>query len=978
MKRLVNGLLHHWPIIVLILVELALFATNYTPGTFVVGWDNMYPELNFGLNFKRAFFGVWQEYRGLGVEDGLSHAAQLPHYVFLWLLSVFVPQNLLRYVFIFFMHLVGGIGMYTLLKKHIHAIAAFIGTLFYQYNFATVQMFYLPFEVFMVHFASLPWLLWAAVSYLDHGGRRYALWLTILSLVATPQAHVPTVFLVYLMALAIILIIHLATHRSKAAWKRTLIIVAITFSVNAFWGLPYIHNTLAHAGDIANSKNNQMATDDIFAKNQRYGDLPSAALMRSFSLDYVQYDHTTGTQSFMFAPWKVHVNSFIQTQAAGVFFGLALIGTALVVFRQKKAFYPYVALFVFSFLIIGNDIPILSGFSETLRATIPLFHNVFRFVFTKFFTLYSLAYSILIAVAIFEIAKAVHHTKRDSYILVSIFVVLLTWYSWPSFQGNFFYKNLRVAIPKEYFETFRFLSKRDPSERVAVLPAPWFWAWTQYRWGVIGSGFQWFGIPQPLVDRAFDPWSKTNENFYWQMSQAIYTKKPDRLLSVLGQHDVSWILFDENIINASYDRAQYTDDIRQMLDSSPNVTKSYQSGKITVYRIAHQTIPTSWVRIATDVPNIGPASSWNDNDQAYVDYSDYMSDSNLPYDNFYPFRSLFTGRLQNETAFTVEEDSTSFILTVNGPSDQLFSSRIPKPNGPLTYDSAQTQALSQPPKSCDGYNTGLFTHESRNDADTPYVRLKSIKSSNCLTFDAPALSQRYGYIVAVEYRPIEGRALSLSITNKETRRAFLETLLTPRISRDSNAFETAWLIVPPMDPYGLGYSITIDNIAIGRKTTINDIRRVRIYPIPYDVLTQTKSTQTATPSAQMTQPMSVSHPNPAYYKIIMDNKQEAINENQTLILSQSFDSGWIAVTPIKQFPFLAPLGEHVLVNNWANGWTFGPTSNTRKTGYLKKQNSALLNNQVTIYLFFWPQLLEFLGFSLLPIPFIFAVRKTQN
>src|SRR5436190_2147945 len=56
MKRIVQSIFHYWPICVFLILEGLLFVTNYTPHTFVVGWDNMYPELNFWLNIKRAFF----------------------------------------------------------------------------------------------------------------------------------------------------------------------------------------------------------------------------------------------------------------------------------------------------------------------------------------------------------------------------------------------------------------------------------------------------------------------------------------------------------------------------------------------------------------------------------------------------------------------------------------------------------------------------------------------------------------------------------------------------------------------------------------------------------------------------------------------------------------------------------------------------------------------------------------------------------
>ena len=38
--------------LLLILVELILFAANYKPGTYLIGWDNIMPEFNFSANFE--------------------------------------------------------------------------------------------------------------------------------------------------------------------------------------------------------------------------------------------------------------------------------------------------------------------------------------------------------------------------------------------------------------------------------------------------------------------------------------------------------------------------------------------------------------------------------------------------------------------------------------------------------------------------------------------------------------------------------------------------------------------------------------------------------------------------------------------------------------------------------------------------------------------------------------------------------------
>ena len=93
-------------------------------------------------------------------------------------------------------------------------------------------------------------------------------------------------------------------------------------------------------------------------------------------------------------------------------------------------------------------------------------------------------------------------------------IIALLAYSLPSFQGNFLYKRTRLTIPKDYFQLFTFLSSQDTKSRILNLPQGGQ-GWTPYNWGYSGSGFLWYGIEQPILDRAFDVWSNFNENYYW-------------------------------------------------------------------------------------------------------------------------------------------------------------------------------------------------------------------------------------------------------------------------------------------------------------------------------------------------------------------------------------------------------------------------------------------------------------------------------
>jgi hypothetical protein len=94
-------------IFVFIFFSIIIFFTNYKDKTFLIGWDNLFPEFNFKLNIIRDFFGVWQHYRGVGALDNFSYPINLSHNLIRFLISIFFKKNLIRWFFIFLMHFIG-------------------------------------------------------------------------------------------------------------------------------------------------------------------------------------------------------------------------------------------------------------------------------------------------------------------------------------------------------------------------------------------------------------------------------------------------------------------------------------------------------------------------------------------------------------------------------------------------------------------------------------------------------------------------------------------------------------------------------------------------------------------------------------------------------------------------------------------------------------------------------------------------------
>ena len=91
------------------------------------------------------------------------------------------------------------------------------------------------------------------------------------------------------------------------------------------------------------------------------------------------------------------------------------------------------------------------------------------------------------------------------------------------------------------------------------------------------------------------------------------------------------------------------------------------------------------------------------------------------------------------------------------------------------------------------------------------------------------------------------------------------------------------------------------------------------------------------------------------YKVVFN--KETMKQSNNLILSQSYSPGWIAFADGK-------LLEHVKVNNWANGFQLNRSS---------QSESVESGTDLTVYIIFWPQFLEFLGFGFLALTLIFIL-----
>ena len=83
---------------------------------------------------------------------------------------------------------------------------AFLGSLFYLFNLGTLQHFYVPFEMFTVGYAAIPWLFWSVARFLIDASKKNLAIFILITLFASPMAYAPVLWYVYSGALVLFLV----------------------------------------------------------------------------------------------------------------------------------------------------------------------------------------------------------------------------------------------------------------------------------------------------------------------------------------------------------------------------------------------------------------------------------------------------------------------------------------------------------------------------------------------------------------------------------------------------------------------------------------------------------------------------------------------------------------------------------------------------------------------------------------------------
>lgn len=591
---------HKMPLLLVVICVLLSMA-NYTPGTWQTGWDTLHPEFNWAINIPRHLFGMWQENQGLGNVGGHSHAADMSRILFLYLSSFFLPLNFLRYFYLFMTLIAGPLGVYFFVKQvllkdekfdGVREAASFLGALYYLFNLGTLQQYYVQLEMYTALYGFLPWVYLYACKVVD-GDKKSLLWLAIACVIAAPHAYAVTVFVSLFLCLVVLLFgnsLYLFIKGDRAVVKRFIAAVVVVIVMNSYWLFPSLYFGVNHSAEVSQSKINRHFSGQIFAYNQKYGNLRDLLLVRGFLMDWRNFDFDRGSFYMMMKPWREYFASQPATAVVEiVLVGVMVFGFFVALLRHPRFSIGLGLTFLLCAFMFMTTNPPFGPVFVFVRSQLKVLAEMFRNPFTKFSVELMFVYSCFFAYGVLALLsglkKVVPNSQKAMNAFVAVFLVAFVYYMYPMFDGKLVSKDIRLDIPNYYFSLFDYMNKQPDDRRVATLPIHSFWGWTYYEWGYQGAGFIWFGMKQPVLDRDFDRWNRFNEEYYNEMSNAVYAEDIVEVESVVKKYGIGYVLLDESVIATEQSSgAPQIEKTRNLLDSSSLLKKDAVFGSVTVYK----------------------------------------------------------------------------------------------------------------------------------------------------------------------------------------------------------------------------------------------------------------------------------------------------------------------------------------------------------------------------------------------------------
>jgi len=952
-----------FPLLLFIIVAI-VFLLTYKPGSWLMGWDSVMSDFNLRLALDRSIFGLWQEFQGVGHLGGHGYVSDIVRLPLLYLFSVFFPDNMIRYLEVFFLWFLGSVGVFFLAKRLSRKdFGAFIASLVYLLHPVTLQNFYVVHDAFAWLYGFLPWVIFFLINYLYQPSALGLFFLFIILFIFSFSAFIPPAVVGLFLIFMVILSFYLIFNFSKRSLLNVSAVVLVLFASQSYWLMPFTYYTFNNSGDYLNSKLNILTTPENVLKNKNYSTLANLIGGRGFYFDSLDVDKDLKPVPIM-EGWQEKVSDVVFVRFQYLLFFIVIFGWLAFSWIVGKGFGTSILFLGFLFLVIMSNAepiwePVVGVFYK-----LPLFNQAFRIAYTKFSFYYVLFFSLGIASFIGFCTKLIN-SRRILFTFFTIMYLLLLYLifysSTPAFSGKFIYPRSVVYLPQEYKELMFFFEKLKTNSRVTVLPIDRYDGWGFRSWGYTGSGFLFYGIRQPILDTAFNVWSPYNETFTSELKYLVYQYD---LLSNLPADGESLIVsdFDQNLLKSIeklfdkygvgyiiLDESEVVDgvpqsflfipQIKDLISHSSRIKEVAKFGFLTVYQFlgvapAFIQAPKEYMLVDADLTY----SKYDPIYQKYGEYINYQDEKDkvtgYPFVNFDPrgevkisLRTSDDG--QSQLVFENKSMNAKIILPVNEKIEEVFG---------------KDQGYKE------GYNCDL---KKKGTA----VKNRLAKGNfygaygggvSCDWFYYPQVDKSRAYVMKIAGRNISGRSLKIYLQNLRTNRMDIEELLP------SGDFESYFVIYPSQltdDKQRPGYTLNVETRSFGRIASENIVDEISFVPVDLELLYKVFKGGRGENEKYLNNLEILDFKKFGTWLYTIETKGGGILE-----LSQGFDNGWVAFLikkPVDKSLLHNLLDfeklNHFKANSWSNSFEVPESDN----GF--------------IIIAFLPQILEYLGFFILTI-----------
>ena len=868
-------------------------------------------------------------------------------------------------------------------------LIAFLSSLLYIFNLSTIQQFYVPFEMFPTQWAFMPFILLFSLKFLtEKKNSKNLIFFSLFTILAAPQAYASQLFYAFFIIYSLFLIIYSFLKPKKL--KKSLILILFTLLLNAFWLIPNLFYILSSSQLPQQNHDNRLYSQEYLLKNRKNGTLSDSTIIKGFYFDWSAFNFSKNTFKKLMPEWQQHLQNIDILIIGYLIFILSTISLIISFLKKNKLFISLSPFFIIPFILLANQVPPFSYLFNFLIRNSTIKES-FRFIFTKLSILLLFALVLFFSYFLNFIFKKIK-TKKSKIIFSFIITISLIIYAFPLLQGKLISPIVKIDIPQQYFESWQFMKKQDDGRVLTLplnQSSGWqYYSWNYQgsgflwfnlkqslldrdfdRWNhyneqsyrelfnsLYSQDLQQFTKSLQKYQIKYIIWDqnlinsagKNNDQITFKNESEKFIKdlKEQNTLKLIKQFD-SIFIYQTNIdtslleikninnfVNPSYQWAYFDFANPDYLTINTKETNYYpfrdllsKNQKINLSKIdiKEQSSDQWQITLKNNNSQLKIPSIISTEKNIYTPLFIEKKENNYQLSFEFPFPKETLKSIQNQ----FELSTTSSKIKINNSTfniNPLLNKKTYLGHINIFTDKENyinNQLINFNFKEKTTIYLKNLTFNSQSITFTPLKTFKNYNDTEDYFIDLSDLPNSFGYILAFKSQYVSGIPLRVCLKNNHSLLCSLEDQLDKNIEKSWDYF-----LIPSTGKENFGYKLNISNISYGNQSSESILEKIAIIPIPFQLLSQSKSNnQSSTPS-------------------------------RYLIFNQSFHKNWKAY----YFQGIKPifLKKHSLANNWANAWEIPEGINSSQ-----------------IHLIFWPQLLQYLAFGLTISTFIYLLRKKK-